>query len=307
MPAYSNSLLKTHNIKLENPQQTKGIFMYWDDINDSLVTSVINRDASFVGDFSDPKNNKDEVLLETTYNDLTLYFNFNPGSNTTVSSQNYGVLPFVIQNNSIILTYTGNSLSDVLTFVLKSNDNTTQKTLKYTLGLTTENALPSGFSGVSITTRNNNYGPVQFSFNKNIDDGFGTVSSLYGVVSDISVSSNKMHFNYTTPNRVDDVLTFTGIKVSGVENTSPVTYQVLGLLEETNFSSFAVAPTSQNYSYNLQAEFSKPIATCSSITASSGNPTIITSTVVDGKVRFSWASLNTCLYDDPEFSILVRI
>jgi len=102
-----------------------------------------------------------------------------------------------------------------------------------------------------------------------------------------------MHFNYTTPNRADDVLTFTGLKVAGIENTSAETFQVLGLLEETNFSSFVVAPTSQNYSYNLQAEFSKPIATCSSITATSGNPTIITPTVVDGKVRFSWASLNT--------------
>ena len=102
-----------------------------------------------------------------------------------------------------------------------------------------------------------------------------------------------MHFNYTTPNRADDVLTFTGLKVSGVENTSPVTYQVLGLIEETNFTSFAALPTSQNYSYNLQAEFSKPIATCSSITASSGNPLTITPTVVDGKVRYSWSSLNT--------------
>ena len=104
----------------------------------------------------------------SAYNDLTFYFNFNPGSETIVSSKNECLLSSTIQGNAIILTYTGNSLSDVITFVLKSNDNTIQKTLKYNLGLTTENALPSGFSGVSITTRNNYYGPVQFSFNKNI-------------------------------------------------------------------------------------------------------------------------------------------
>ena len=60
-----------------------------------------------------------------------------------------------------------------------------------------------------------------------------------------------MYFNYTTPNREDDALTFTGIKVASIENTSPVTYQVLGLLQETNFSSFVVPPTSQNYSHTL--------------------------------------------------------
>ena len=159
--------------------------------------------------------------------------------------------------------------------------------------LSTENALTSGFVGSTINTKNNNYGPVQFGFDKVVDDNFGSVSSLYGSASVISITAGKMNLNYKTPNRADDVLTFAGIKVSGVENTTPVSYQVLGLLEETNFNSFLSPPTSQNYSYNLQAEFSKPISTCSSITASSGTPTTIIPSVVDGKVRFSWSSLNT--------------
>ena len=245
MVIQTNDLAILKNIMIQNQSGSKGIFLTYDDLNDNMKIEFVNHEQNFIGEFSDPAINKNEVLLGTTYNDLTFYFNFNPGSDTVVSSKNEGLLSSTIQGNAIILNYTGNSLSDVITFVLKSNDNTIQKTLKYNLGLTTENALPSGFSGgVYITTRNNNYGIVQFSFNKNIDDGFGTVSSLYGVVSDISVASNKMSFNYTTPNRADDVLTFTGLKVATIENTSPVTYQVLGLLEETNFSSFVVSPTS---------------------------------------------------------------
>ena len=295
MVIQTNDLSILKKIMIQNQSGSKGIFLTYDDLNDNMKIEFVNHEQNFIGEFSDPAINKSEVLLGTTYNDLTFYFNFNPGSDTVVSSKNEGLLSSTIQGNAIILNYTGNSLSDVITFVLKSNDNTNTRTLKYNLGLTTENAIPIGFSGVFITTRNHDYGIVQFSFNKNIDDDFGdvTVTSSDGSVSNVSVVSNKMSFNYTTPDAEKDILTFTGIKVATIENTGPVNFEVGGLLAETNFTSFAVIPTSQNYYYNLEAEFTKLISTCSSITATSGTPRTITPTIVGGKVKFSWASLYT--------------
>ena len=82
MVIQTNSLSILKNIKIENQSGSKGIFLTYDDLNDNMKIEFVNHEPNFVGEFSDPKINKDEVLLGTTYNDLTFYFNFNPGSNT---------------------------------------------------------------------------------------------------------------------------------------------------------------------------------------------------------------------------------
>ena len=86
MPIQTNDLSILKNIMIQNQSGSKGIFLSYDDLNDTMKIEFVNHSSTFVGEFSDPKTNKDEVLLGTTYNDLTFY-NFNTGSDTIVSSQ----------------------------------------------------------------------------------------------------------------------------------------------------------------------------------------------------------------------------
>ena len=78
MVIQTNDLSILKNIMIQNQSGSKGIFLTYDDLNDNMKIEFVNHEPNFVGEFSDPKINKDEVLLGTTYNDLTFYFNPRP-------------------------------------------------------------------------------------------------------------------------------------------------------------------------------------------------------------------------------------
>ena len=48
MPVFTNDITNSKTIKLENTSGSRGIYLIWDDVNENLLTTIINNDVNYV-------------------------------------------------------------------------------------------------------------------------------------------------------------------------------------------------------------------------------------------------------------------
>jgi len=280
MSISTNSLFNAKNIRIENQQGSNGIYLSWDDVNENLLTSVINYDESYVPvpqptesmfnyDVVSPAiNNNEFPSTGFNYSNIKLMFDGILGTNTTISGS--GVGSYTITSNYIQFNYSYIGQSDTLTITSFNKLNTKSKPFTRTFNLKQILNLPLSWVNPP-NTQGYQYTNLVIAFARNVT-AFTSVSSQYGNITNaVLYDTNKIKFDYLTPYQSTDIITFSGINDGSVINSSDVIFNVNNLLLGPVVSGFVSAPTSQSYPYTgLQVTFSKAIQS-SNVSVSHGN------------------------------------
>ena len=304
MPVSTDADLLIKAFKIEDKGSPVGLWLYYDTTKEILRTTRVNANIAYLGDFLRPPMTPSEIFVRQTYN-LTLSFStdFVLGGSTFVVSKEKGRLISSLSSNNIFVQYKPPKLSDVFTFTLYSQDDSTNKIVVLPITISPVDVVPESIQyNPTINTRNNKYTGLTMLFSEGgATGGILTTSSPDSSVSNVSFSNGKCTFDYTTPGSTgSDNLIFTKIIAADIqyENKANYLFPITNLLEQPNFSNWIYTPSSQSFPYtntdSLIAVFNKDIKTCTSITATSGSPTTIVPTSITGKeVKFEWTSLST--------------
>ena len=302
MPVSTDTDLLIKAFKIEDKGSPIGVWLYYDTDKEILRTTRVNANIAYLGDFLRPPMTPSEIFVRQTYTSLSFSTDFNLGGSTSVISRESGPLTSTTAKNNIFVYYKPPKLSDVFTFTLYSSDDSTNKIVVLPITISLADVYPIGIQGnPTINTRNNKYTDLTMIFSEGGAEA-GVVTSSFGEVTNVSFSDGKCKFDYTTPATNDsDTIIFTNIiaaDIHEVNKTVSYSFQITGLLEQPNFSSWVYTPSSQSFTYtgvdSLIAVFNKDIKTCTSITATSGMPTTIVPTSITGnQVKFEWTSLTT--------------
>ena len=304
MPVSTDTDLLIKAFKIEDKGAPIGVWLYYDTTTEILRTTRVNANIAYLGDFLRPPMTPSEIFVRQTYN-LSLSFStdFVLGGSTFVVSKERGRLPSSLSSNNIFVHYKPPKLSDVFTFTLYSQDDSTNKIVVLPITISPVDVVPESIQyNPTINTRNNKYTGLTMLFSEGgATGGILTTSSPDSSVSNVSFSNEKCTFDYTTPGSTgSDNIIFTKIIAADIqyENKAQYLFPITNLLEQPNFSNWVYTPSSQSFPYtntdSLIAVFNKDIKTCTSITATSGSPTTIVPTSITGKeVKFEWTSLST--------------
>ena len=302
MPVSTDTDLLIKAFKIEDKGSPIGVWLYYDTDKEILRTTRVNANIAYLGDFLRPPMTPSEIFVRQTYTSLSFSTDFNLGGSTSVISRESGPLTSTTAKNNIFVYYKPPKLSDVFTFTLYSSDDSTNKIVVLPITISLADVYPIGIQGnPTINTRNNKYTDLTMIFSEGGAEA-GVVTSSFGEVTNVSFSDGKCKFDYTTPATNDsDTIIFTNIiaaDIHEVNKTVSYSFQITGLLEQPNFSSWIYTPASKNFLYtntdSLIAVFNKDIETCTSITATSGTPTtIIPISIIGKQVKFDWESLET--------------
>ena len=304
MPVFTNDMTNSKTIKLENTSGSRGIYLIWDDVNENLLSTIINNDVNyvptpfpsesmFIYDALGSEKILDGEFPSTgiAYTGIKLIFDGMLGTNTTISSLNNSIGDPQISDNYIKFNYVYSGNSDTFDIVSFNKENTKSKVFQRTFDLKQILNTPVDWSGITPIQQKRDYIGLTVSFKRNVV-GFTSVTSLNGVISNPVVFENKMKFDYRTPESANDTITFVGI-TDGIEpNNSGVNLSVSNLKVAPVIENFIVAPTARNHQYTgLQVKFSKNIQSCN-ITSDSGT---ITNSIVNNTdiITFDFLTPNT--------------
>ena len=141
MPVFTNTEFHSKNIRVQNPDGSKSVFMYFDPSSDSLSMSHVNPDVNAVPTFENfnfDLSNKSEFYAAESMTSIYIYFDSNIGSSTTISSQNgtvTGISPF--GSNYFYFNFFCGSITDNLTITSYNSNNTKYKTVVIPITLKT--------------------------------------------------------------------------------------------------------------------------------------------------------------------------
>ena len=298
----STSELVSKAFKIEEKKSSTGVWLYFNEKTQSFDPTLINNIQSYVGELQDTPMTPGIIFVGQNYPNLSFAMDFFPGSNTTVTSQQKGLLPKSISKNNINVSYTPTETTDLFRFSLYSTDNSINKIIFKNIIVNTIDVVPTYIEGnPTINTLNNLYTGLTMNFFENVDAGTVTTFSSESSVSNVTFSNGKCSFDYRTPTtHTSDKIIFTNLRNERIQvvNKAPQIFELTNFKLQPSFSSWLLSPASQNFSYinsdSLSAIFTKDIQTCTSITASSGLPTtIIPNSIIGNKINFEWSSLNT--------------
>ena len=155
MPVSTNDLLNTKNVRVENPDGSKAVFMYFDPSSDALALSHVNPDINAIPTFENfnfDLSTKPEFYAAESMTSIYIYFDSKIGSSTTISSQLgtiSGVSPF--GSNYFYFDYFCSSITDNLTITSYNSTNTKSKRVVIPITLKTTQAVPLGFGNAPTT------------------------------------------------------------------------------------------------------------------------------------------------------------
>ena len=89
MPVSTNDLLNTKNVRVENPDGSKAVFMYFDPTSDALALSHVNPDINAIPTFENfnfDLSTKPEFYAAESMTSIYIYFDSNKSLMFTVFS-----------------------------------------------------------------------------------------------------------------------------------------------------------------------------------------------------------------------------
>lgn len=317
MPVFTNDITNSKTIKIENASGSRGIYLIWDDVNENLLTTIVNSDPTYVpvpmpsesmfiyDDLGIEKINEGEFpSSDVQYRNIKLIFDGLLGSSTTLQGSDPSSVTNVLiedNNNFITFDYKYRGISDTFTIISYNKDNSRSKTFTRTFELRQTMNTPRDWGLITPNQQGYSYVGLQMEFYRDVVSIGNVSSQLGGTITDVViVAPNKVQFNYTAPisisdpvqESITDIISFADVNDGNLVNSSPVSRQVVLLYGPRILGWDGVKPNKQNYQYTgLKVLFTKQIQTINSVTVSGVNGGTIGNVVVsqvENAVSFDW-------------------